>query len=142
MTSKPIVLWAPIRELPMLVEQKSKQTGLSLLIFAPPSKRSVLMLLPINELSQFRLVYGPLGQSDMLCTFDFFSDHQVRNQIYQIYRVAKSLKLESFTTSKTDRHLLRKKVHQRISVTKTNTGVFDVFKTKHESQFSRITEFL
>ena len=28
-----------------------------------------------------------------------------------------------------DRHLLRQKVHQRISVMKTNTGVFVVFKT-------------
>ena len=34
--------------------------------------------------------------------------------------------------SKTDRHLLRQKVRQRISVMKTNTGVFVVFKTKHE----------
>ena len=32
-------------------------------------------------------------------------------------------KLESFTTSKTDRYLLRQKPHQRISVTKTKTGV-------------------
>ena len=39
-----------------------------------------------------------------------------------------------FTTSKTDRHLLRQKVCQRISVMKTNTGVFVVFKTKHESK--------
>jgi hypothetical protein len=31
------------------------------------------------------------------------------------------LKLESFTTSKTDRHLLRQKVGQKISVIKTNT---------------------
>ena len=37
-----------------------------------------------------------------------------------------------FTTSKTGRHLLRQKVHQRISVMKTNTGVFVVFKTKRE----------
>ena len=29
-------------------------------------------------------------------------------------------------------HLLRQKVHQRISVMKTNTGVFLVFRTKHE----------
>ena len=43
-------------------------------------------------------------------------------------------KLESFTTSSTDRHLLR----QRISVMTTNAGVFVVFKTKHElkCQFS------
>ena len=43
-----------------------------------------------------------------------------------------------FTTSKTDRHLLRKKVRQRISAMKTNTGVFVVFKTKRElkCQFS------
>ena len=30
-------------------------------------------------------------------------------------------KLESFTTSKTDRHLLRQKLRQRMSVMKTNT---------------------
>ena len=35
-------------------------------------------------------------------------------------------KLESFTTSKTDRHLLRQEVCQNISVIKTNT--FDVIK--------------
>ena len=40
--------------------------------------------------------------------------------------------------SKTDRQLLRQKVRQRISVLKTNTGVFVVFKTKWElkCQFS------
>ena len=37
-----------------------------------------------------------------------------------------------FTTSKTDRQLLRQQVRQRISVMKTNTGVFVVFKTKRE----------
>ena len=54
------------------------------------------------------------------------------------------LKLESFTTSKMDRHLLHQKVCQRISVMKTNTGVFVVFKTKRElkCQFSGITEIL
>ena len=43
-----------------------------------------------------------------------------------------------FTTSKMDRHVLRKKVRQRISVMKTNTGVCVVFKTKRElkCQFS------
>ena len=40
--------------------------------------------------------------------------------------------LESFTTSKTDRHLLRQKVCQKISVIITNTCVFVVFKTKRE----------
>ena len=39
-------------------------------------------------------------------------------------------KLESFTTSKTDRHLLHQKVCQRISGMKINKGVFVVFKTK------------
>ena len=34
-----------------------------------------------------------------------------------------------FATSKKDRQLLRQKVHQRISVMKTNNGVFVVFKT-------------
>ena len=34
--------------------------------------------------------------------------------------------------SKMDRHLLRQKVRQRISVMKTNIGVFVVFMTKHE----------
>ena len=39
---------------------------------------------------------------------------------------------------KTDRHLLRQKVRQRISVMKTNTAVFVFFKTKRElkCQFS------
>ena len=46
--------------------------------------------------------------------------------------------------SKTDGHLLHQKVCQRISVMKTNTGVFVVFKTKHElkRQSSGITEIL
>ena len=49
-----------------------------------------------------------------------------------------------FTTTKRDRHLLRQKVHQKISVMKTNIGVFVVFKTKREleCQFSGITEIL
>ena len=49
-----------------------------------------------------------------------------------------SHKRSLFTTSKTDCQLLRQKVHQRISVMKTNTGGFVVFKTKHElkCQFS------
>ena len=40
--------------------------------------------------------------------------------------------------SKMDRQLLHQKVRQRISVMKTNTGVFAVFKTKRElkCQFS------
>ena len=37
--------------------------------------------------------------------------------------------------SKTDRHLLRQKVRQRISEMKTNTGVYVVFKTKHELKY-------
>ena len=46
--------------------------------------------------------------------------------------------------SKTDGHLLHQKVCQRISVMKTNTGVFVVFKTKHElkCQFSASTEII
>ena len=42
------------------------------------------------------------------------------------------------------RQLLRQKVYQRISVMKTNTGIFVVFKTKRElkCQFSGITEIL
>jgi hypothetical protein len=45
---------------------------------------------------------------------------------------------------KTDRHLLRQNVRQRMSVMKINTGAFVVFKTKRElkCQFSRITEIL
>ena len=35
-----------------------------------------------------------------------------------------------------DRQLLRQKGHQKISVMKTNNGVFIVLKTKHECQFS------
>ena len=48
------------------------------------------------------------------------------------------LKQRFFTMSKRDHHLLRKKVCQRISVMKINTGVFVVFKTEHElkCQFS------
>ena len=43
-----------------------------------------------------------------------------------------------------DRNSLGQTVDQRISVMKTNTGVFVVVKTKHElkSQFSGITEIL
>ena len=37
--------------------------------------------------------------------------------------------------SKMDRHLLRQKVCQRISVMKTNTGVFVVFKTKRKLKY-------
>ena len=44
----------------------------------------------------------------------------------------KESKCSIFTTSKTDCQLLRQKVRQRISVMKTNTGVFVVFKTKRE----------
>ena len=39
---------------------------------------------------------------------------------------------ESFYNVKKDRQLLRQKIHQRISVMKTNIGVFVVFKTKRE----------
>ena len=41
-------------------------------------------------------------------------------------------KPESFTTSKTDRHLLSQTIRQIISVIITNTCVFAVFKTKCE----------
>ena len=41
-------------------------------------------------------------------------------------------KLKFFTTSKSDRQLSRQKIRQRISVMKTNTGVFVVFKTKRK----------
>ena len=41
----------------------------------------------------------------------------------------KTQQLESFATSKTDRHLLHQKVCQKISVIITNTCVFVVFKT-------------
>ena len=43
MTSKPLEVWAPITELPMLVEKKSKQTGLNDTLEP--------MSLPINDLS-------------------------------------------------------------------------------------------
>ena len=68
----------------------------------------------------------------------------LKRLIHLISAKSSSLKLESFTTSKTDSHLLGQKVCQRISVMKTNTGVFVVVKTKHElkSQFSGITEIL
>ena len=53
-------------------------------------------------------------------------------------------KCSIFTTSKTDRQLLRQKVRHRISVMKTNKDVFVVFKTKHElkCQFSGNTSSL
>ena len=53
-------------------------------------------------------------------------------------KAASKHKWTFFTTSKTDRHLLCQKVRQRISVMKTNTGVFVVFKTKRQlkCQFS------
>ena len=72
----------------------------------------------------FKLVYGSFGQSNK--------------------RHTSTQSMESFTTSKTDRHLLCQKVRQRISVMKTNTAVFVVFKTKRElkCQFSGITEIL
>ena len=41
----------------------------------------------------------------------------------------------TFTTSKTDSQLLLQKVHQIISVTKTNTGVFVVFNTERELKY-------
>ena len=62
-----------------------------------------------------------------------------------IFTAAKDEKYFSiFATSQTDRQFLRQKVRQRISVTKTNTGVFVGFKTKCElkCQFSGITEIL
>ena len=43
--------------------------------------------------------------------------------------------LESFRTSKTDRHSLRQKVRQRISVMKTNTAVFVVVGMSIEKLF-------
>jgi hypothetical protein len=72
----------------------------------------------------------------------YFGKLKVRVQIQILGK--KCHKLESFTTSKTDRHLLCQKVRQRISVMKTNTAGFVVFKTKHElkCQFSGITEIL
>ena len=47
-----------------------------------------------------------------------------------------------FTSSKTDCHLLRQKVRQRISVKKTNTGIFVVFKTKRESKCQDCQDFV
>ena len=47
MTSKPIVLWVPITELPTLVERKSKQKALN--------DKHEPMSLPINDLSQLKL---------------------------------------------------------------------------------------
>ena len=55
-----------------------------------------------------------------------------------------ALQRSLFTTSKTDHHLLRQKLRQRISVMETNTAVFVVFKTKRElkCQFSASTEII
>ena len=44
-----------------------------------------------------------------------------RHLLHQKVPKSECQKLESFTTSKTDRHLLRQKVGQKISVIKTNT---------------------
>ena len=59
-------------------------------------------------------------------------------------RGPKSVWIEIPSTSKTDHHLLHQKVCQRISVMKTNTGVFVVYKTKRElkCQFSGVTKIL
>ena len=43
------------------------------------------------------------------------------NKISVLFQIWRRLQLESFTTSKTDRHLLHQKVLQKISVIKTNT---------------------
>ena len=53
-------------------------------------------------------------------------------------------KCSIFTTSKTDHQLLCLKVRQKISLMKTNTGVFVVLKKMRElkCQFSGITEIL
>ena len=53
-------------------------------------------------------------------------------------------KLKFFTTSKSDGQLSCQKLGQRISVMKTNTGVFGVFKTKKELECQSvfITEIL
>ena len=63
---------------------------------------------------------------------------------FTIYNQKIIHKWRLFTTSKTDRHLLHQNVRQRISVMKTNSGVFVVFKTIRESkcQFSGINEIL
>ena len=55
-------------------------------------------------------------------------------EMYLFFNIIKTQKekLESFTMSKTDRHLLRQQVRQIISVIITNTCVFAVFKTKRE----------
>jgi hypothetical protein len=52
---------------------------------------------------------------------NFIVLHQGRRRWMDMMIIVQLFKLESFTTSKTDRHLLRQKVRQKISVIKTNT---------------------
>ena len=77
---------------------------------------------------KFEITHGQQGCSNTVLYFG-------SNNLHLIFP---SLKRSIFTTSKTDHQSLCQKVRQRISVMKTNNGVFVVFKTKHElkCQFS------
>ena len=110
------------------------------------------MLLMVGKLPHFFLLLRHHHQAPMTMT----NKQIVRNIIFlwgvflRPYCVHKH-KLQSFTTSKTDRHLLRQKVRQRISVMKTNALMFPenwhfnsrfVLKTTITAVFVFITEIL
>ena len=64
----------------------------------------------------------------------YFVKPKILKENYHCFQcvLVKIQKQSLFTTSIMDRQLLRQKVRQKISVMKTNTGVFVVFKTKCE----------
>ena len=66
---------------------------------------------------------------NLQCNFSYYTNN---NKFFQSNEKKNMLILKQSlsTTSNTDRQLLRQKFHQKISVMKTNTAVFLVFKTK------------
>jgi hypothetical protein len=81
---------------------------------------------------------------DLIFHLKSLSEHSGKIPVLVKNQGTFTLKRSIFTISKMDHQLLRQKVCQRISVMKTNNGVFVVFKTKFELkyQFSGITEIL
>ena len=75
---------------------------------------------------------------------NFIVLHQGRRRWMDMMIIVQLFKLESFTTSKMDRHLLRQKVYQRISVIPENWHFNSrfVLKTKKTPVFVFITEIL
>ena len=88
-----------------------------------------------RSIKQFRKLWFFMIFHDFFLMFLFLNKKSVTKTFLSFDL---SLKESRFTNSKTDRQLLCQKVRQRISVMKTNAGVFVVFKTKHElkCQFS------